>query len=69
MHAFLLKAQSSIYTQNLRCEYLVHPNGIDELSPGLGWTLTTVDPHTFGQKQTAYRIISGYRLSERYINW
>ena len=53
----VLKAQSSIYASNLRCEYLLNPRGIDEPLPRLSWTLTAVHPDRFGQRQTAYHII------------
>ena len=54
---FVLKAQSSIYASNLRCEYLLNPMGIDEPLPRLSWTLTAVHPDNFRQQQTAYHII------------
>ncbi|SEW53315.1 family 78 glycoside hydrolase catalytic domain [Chitinophaga arvensicola] len=54
---FLAIGQSSILVQNQRCEYLINPEGIDELSPRLSWTLGAVNAAAFGQRQTAYRII------------
>ena len=52
-----LRAQSSIHPQNLRCEYLVDPEGIDEVSPRLSWTLAATNLHQYGQRQTAYKIL------------
>jgi alpha-L-rhamnosidase len=48
---------SSLIPQNLRCEYLVSPRGIDEPRPRLSWTFRPADTLAFGQKQTAYRIV------------
>ncbi|HKG08291.1 MAG TPA: family 78 glycoside hydrolase catalytic domain [Pedobacter sp.] len=48
--------KSSLIPQNLRCEYLINPKGIDELSPRLSWSFRSSDTTAFGQKQTAYRI-------------
>jgi alpha-L-rhamnosidase len=39
--------------ENLRCEYLVNPLGIDELNPRLSWLMLT---SRTGAKQVAYRI-------------
>jgi len=39
---------------NLRCEYLTDPLGIDSLSPRLAWELTASGR---GRKQTAYRVL------------
>jgi alpha-L-rhamnosidase len=40
--------------QNLRCEYLVNPLGIDVAEPRFSWTL---ESDRRGQAQTAYRIL------------
>jgi len=40
--------------QNLRCEYLENPFGIDETKPRLSWTL---ESERRGEIQTAYRIL------------
>jgi alpha-L-rhamnosidase len=40
--------------ENLRCEYLVNPLGIDHTEPRLSWTLQS---DTRGQKQTAYQVL------------
>ncbi len=47
---------SKLLPQELRCEYLENPTGIDEISPRLSWTLRTTDSLARGQRQTAYRI-------------
>lgn len=57
LFSVMLSAQSSISPQNLRCEYLINPVGIDEVSPRLSWTLKPNDPTQFGQRQTAYKIL------------
>lgn len=44
----------ALTAENLRCEYLVDPLGIDETQPRLSWTLRS---RTRGQMQTAYRIL------------
>ena len=48
---------SSVLPDQLRCEYLVNPKGIDELHPRLSWILQAVDTNAFAQRQTAYRIL------------
>src|ERR1035441_1096648 len=40
--------------QQLRCEYLVNPAGIDELHPRLTWV---VESGQRGQRQTAYQVL------------
>src|ERR1700744_4085828 len=55
----LLKAQCTIYTENLRCEYLDNPEGIDEPLPRLSWTIGATNAKAFGQRQTAYQVIVG----------
>lgn len=57
LNASETKSKCSIYPQQLKCEYLVDPQGIDIEIPRFSWTLTTTDDKRFGQKQTAYRII------------
>ena len=47
-------AQDRLTVANLRCEYLRHPQGIDELKPRLSWNLSST---ASGQNQTAYQII------------
>lgn len=48
---------AALVPENLRCEYLVNPRGIDESQPRLSWTLRSTDSTAFGQTQTAYRIV------------
>ncbi|SDJ03924.1 alpha-L-rhamnosidase [Pedobacter sp. ok626] len=55
--AFSVVPKSSMQPENLRCEYLNNPIGLDELIPRLNWTYKAVNPAAYGQKQTAYRII------------
>lgn len=43
-----------LQVQDLRCEYLVNPLGIDVVEPRLSWTL---ESGRRGQMQTAYRIL------------
>jgi len=59
-----LDAQSTIFPQNLRCEYLVNPAGIDEISPRLSWNLRSSDHAKFGQRQTAYKIIVSHSMQD-----
>ncbi|MFP5080192.1 family 78 glycoside hydrolase catalytic domain [Pedobacter sp. JCM 36344] len=49
--------RSSLSPEQLRCEYLENPNGLDELHPRLSWTLKTNDNSKFGSAQTAYQIL------------
>ncbi len=46
---------SSSHIQNMKCEYLDNPLGIDKLSPRLSWQIKSDGIR--GEKQTAYRII------------
>ena len=54
----------SVFPEQLRCEYLSNPKGIDEMSPRLSWTLQSKDASKFGQRQTAYNIIVGSSETE-----
>ena len=52
---FLLAAASAAHAvtvQNLRCEYLKDPLGIDVAKPRLSWQL-------YAGQQTAYQIVTG----------
>ncbi|RYY64218.1 MAG: alpha-L-rhamnosidase, partial [Chitinophagaceae bacterium] len=49
--------EASIIPQQMRCEYLDNPTGLDVLRPRLSWTLKAADSLGFGQQQTAYRIL------------
>ncbi len=42
---------------DLRCEHLVNPLGIDDVSPRLSWKLVAKERATRGQRQTAYQIL------------
>lgn len=44
----------SVEVQNLRCEYLTNPLGIDATSPRLSWILSS---GRRGEQQTAYRVL------------
>ena len=44
----------SAAVENLRCEYLVNPLGIDATSPRLSWIITS---DRRGEKQTAYQVL------------
>lgn len=48
------KRSPDMTVENLRCEYLTNPLGIDVTSPRLSWVL---ESYTRGQFQTAYRIL------------
>ncbi len=43
-----------IIVRELRCEYTVNPEGIDETSPRLTWIMDSAER---GQRQTAYRVL------------
>ncbi len=47
-------AETELMPQQLRCEYLVNPPGIDALQPRLSWE---VESGQRGQRQTAYEIL------------
>lgn len=47
------RAAMSLKAENLRCEYLINPLGIDARAPRLSWIVDSEQP---GQKQSAYRI-------------
>ncbi|WP_288956393.1 family 78 glycoside hydrolase catalytic domain [uncultured Polaribacter sp.] len=49
-------SKSSVYIEDLRCEYRVDPLGIDNMSPRLSWKLVEAN-QTRGQKQTAYQVL------------
>ena len=49
-----LSAIHAVEVQNLRCEYLENPLGIDATKPRLSWVL---EDDERGQKQTAYQIL------------
>ena len=45
---------ATVTTQNLRCEYLTNPLGIDAVNPRFSWTLSSPQR---GELQTAYQIL------------
>ena len=51
---FAAAAESTVKLQNLRCEYLVDPLGIDRTEPRLSWNLVSQER---GQLQTAYQVL------------
>ncbi len=55
----ILAAQSpaSVTPENLTCEYLVNPAGLDVERPRFSWTLAANDPDAYGQRQAAYRVL------------
>ena len=57
------KRSPDMTVENLRCEYLTNPLGIDVTRPRLSWVL---ESYTRGQFQTAYRILVA--SSEENIN-
>lgn len=48
---------SSVFPENTRCEYLINPKGLDEPYPRFSWTLTANNKNSYGQEQSAYRIL------------
>lgn len=47
----------SLGVEDLRCEYLINPLGIDSRSPRLSWKMAAVDPKARGLAQSAYQIV------------
>ena len=56
-----------VQPNDLRCDYLLDPNGIDSAQPRLSWKLAPTDPKQRGQSQTAWRVVvaSGRELLDR----
>ncbi|MDD5140166.1 MAG: family 78 glycoside hydrolase catalytic domain [Verrucomicrobiales bacterium] len=54
LSAFCAGAALAMEVENLRCEYLANPDGIDVLRPRLSWLL---DSDRRGEKQTAYQVV------------
>jgi alpha-L-rhamnosidase len=50
-------AAPSLRPTELKCEYRVNPQGIDETQPRLSWILAAANPAMRDLKQSAYRII------------
>ncbi len=57
-----MHGHASIVPENLTCEYLVNPVGLDVPIPRFSWMLTATDPESFGQRQTAYRVLVSHSL-------
>lgn len=51
-----IEAKSSVIPLNLRCEFLINPQGIDISSPTLSWTIHTVSGIRV-MRQTAYQVL------------
>jgi alpha-L-rhamnosidase len=47
----------TIIPNNLTCEYLSNPTGLDIRQPRFSWKLEAANCNDFGQRQTAYRIL------------
>ncbi len=47
----------SFIPENLRCEYMVNPLGVDQKIPRFSWNYAPARPDYYGQKQTAWRIL------------
>jgi alpha-L-rhamnosidase len=50
-------AEASLRVDDLRCEYLVNPQGIDARAPRLSWKLVAVRPDARGLSQSAYQVV------------
>ena len=48
---------ATLSVDDLRCEYLVNPLGIDAHSPRLSWKLAAIRPESRGLAQTGYQIL------------
>lgn len=57
---FAVRAQDKIHPQNLRCEYLTNPIGLDVKHPQLFWNAVS---KTNAQKQTAYQILAASSIA------
>ncbi len=48
---------SEIKVDDLKCEYLINPLGIDVAAPRLSWKILTTSDHVYNQTQLAYQIL------------
>lgn len=48
----------TLMPEELRCEYLVNPLGIDALPPRLSWKLQATNPKARSLKQSAYQVLA-----------
>lgn len=53
-----VKGKGNVHASELRCEYLVDPDGIDERAPRLSWRIVSDKSDFKGLRQSAYRIIA-----------
>ena len=51
-----VRVVASVQPENLTCEYLIDPVGLDVERPRFSWTLSATFPDSYGQRQTAYQI-------------
>ncbi len=49
---------ASLAVEDLRCEYLTNPLGLDVREPRLSWKSAATDPGTRGLKQTGYQVVA-----------
>jgi len=60
--------QATLFPNELRCEYLLDPVGIDVARPRLSWKLSTIDSSLRNLRQLAYQVLvatSPGKLSEK----
>ncbi len=50
--------QASLAVEDLRCEYLTNPLGLDVREPRLSWKSAATDPEARGLKQTGYQVVA-----------
>ncbi|MDR3229731.1 MAG: glycoside hydrolase family 78 protein [Puniceicoccales bacterium] len=50
-------AAAQLTPENLRCEHLTEPIGVDATQPLLSWTLTAADASARNQRQAAYQVL------------
>jgi alpha-L-rhamnosidase len=55
--AVVLGGDATLRVDDLRCEYLIDPHGIDARAPRLSWELAAVRHEARGLKQSAYQIV------------
>jgi alpha-L-rhamnosidase len=55
------ESAAGLRVEDLRCEYLRNPLGIDDPAPRLSWKLTPQDDGARGQRQTAYQVLVASR--------
>ncbi|MCA8994587.1 MAG: family 78 glycoside hydrolase catalytic domain, partial [Planctomycetaceae bacterium] len=55
--AMMASANGQLIPNELRCEYLTDPHGIDDVAPRLSWKLKATEPTLRGQYQTSYQVV------------